>query len=247
MGFDDHLTVGWVITAVSLAALLALAHRWRDPPVETKPVAVSGTARPRRAVILGLASAALFILVPHAWPVAGTTPDRQMSLPEQLGTWRLSEAVADWRPKALRADQIVEGVYSDGEREVTVFIATAASLGAEVTGASFQILDDKTWWIPAQGPAELCDAIGCLAVERLTLDETKGPRIKDVAILRLVGGEPMVSATRMRLERAWQRLQGAQTEAVVIALSSETAGSLPDDLALDLFRRLRPIVVEQGR
>ncbi len=180
MDMTAHRGVGWWTVAVALAGLLALAYRFRD--LEPEPAVDRGlpgeaTARPLRATVLAGMAAAAAIALPLLWPVepANAPARTALALPAELGSWRLTGARPDWTPRAAKADGVAAGLYSDGRRELLVFVAQAWRARSEVSGPALDLFPDGTWWSPRSGERTICHEDGCWPSRTVLLDHGNGP------------------------------------------------------------------------
>lgn len=244
MPMSAHLTVGWVAIAVAIFGLVIAAHRFREDTDHAQLTAANardGKARPWRAGALGLLAALLMIAVPSFWPAAvpvgHRTPLRQ-ALPTELGAWRLSDRPGDWRPTAAHADKILHGVYSNGDRQVTVSVALAHSPRTEISGASLDIVPAGPWRIAEDRPDRLCRENACWPVRTITLEHGNEARIRHATVLMLANGRPVASPTRLRLRRAWGVLSGQPVEAAAIVMGVEAHDPLPAEAAGPFFALL---------
>ena len=131
----DHYIYGWVFFGVVMFILFWLGSLWSEsgvePQVLSPPRNDSGdkVPEPRRRLLNGVLSGMLIIAV---WPVwagwlrnhDGITIHSGINLPAAHGAWvRAAAPLTQWKPRYLNPTIEHRQTYTDGRREVGVYLA----------------------------------------------------------------------------------------------------------------------------
>jgi len=136
----DHIIYGWIFFAIVTVLLLGLGLTFRErhaAPPQPIPPSPAATGRSRR-----LAVPALIIAMAISGPVLATLTEDHgaplatpLALPAPGGDWRAAPAPSpEWAPHFAGADATARTTFTDGSREVDVYVAyyTHQRRGAEV-------------------------------------------------------------------------------------------------------------------
>ncbi len=148
----DHLLYGWVLFSIVTGLLILIGWSFREPPAAATPNDRPADPGSSLRAVVGVAVAALIIAVAlhqlagHALARSGATAP-VFAVPEPPLPWRLvDDEPADWRPAFQNPDGEARWRFTDGRRQVDVYLAYYARQreGAEVVGHANR-LENELW------------------------------------------------------------------------------------------------------
>ena len=171
----DHLTYGYVFTAVLLACLVGLAAICGSPrgagaegPENAFPMSAESWPRGRILVT------AIAVLLATALPALAARPAAGhcrvapiLSPPEIVAPWASVSPAGDWRPVAANPDaELLQG-YRRDRRAVDLYVGyyCAQRAGAEVVSQAHQLSGGGHWLVQAHGRDRLDLSGGEVAVQ----------------------------------------------------------------------------------
>jgi exosortase A len=161
LGFD-HLTYGYVFTALVLAGLVGLAAVLGSPrrvPSPRRPQIARG-ASPGWTVVAVAAGAVLATTLPAlaARPAAEPCPTTPVLKPPQSAApWAPAPAASDWRPAAANPDAELRQGYRGGDGIVDLYVGyyCAQRQGAEIVSQEHRLTGGEHWLVQARRHARL--------------------------------------------------------------------------------------------
>jgi EpsI family protein len=226
----DHLTYGYVFTAVLLAGLVGLAALLGSGRGVPEPACAAATDGRSRGRVLATAAAALSLTaLPALAARAGVDRcERQSLAPPEIGApWLPAKGAGAWRPAAASPDAEIWQGYRSGGRTVDLYVGyyCAQREGAEAVSQAHRLSGGRIWVVLAQGEDRLGDGASELPVRRLEVKD--GGQRRLVLVWYWVAGrftdEPLVA----KLLQTKAALLGGPDAAAVIVASAPYAGD-PD-------------------
>lgn len=211
----EHYRFGWVIFAVTIIVFFLIARRLPIAPPRPQSTHVD-TSMPRCwlfAIALALGALAFGPLWNLFVPVrAASLPSASEVLPRSVGSWRGPDDVPDtrWKPVFNGADQQRFGRYSDGARNVEVYVADYATQaqGRELVG-----YDNSVVGAVAETLSEARDPTGGPAID-VTVRERDGSH-SAIKYFYRVGGLRTARGTLAQLWYGVSSLVGAPRSSIV--------------------------------
>ena len=217
----DHLTYGYLFTALLLTALVALAAMLGTPRGLADDAPPPG-ARASRGRVLGTAAAALLAT---ALPALAARPGmdacrsvQRPAAPEIALPWTPFESPGRWQPAAASPDAEIRQRYRSGADTADLYVAwyCAQREGAEAVSQAHQL----GGVVLAQGRDRLGD--GAVPVRRLEIRVGEQPRL--AYLWYRVAGRFAADPLAAKLLQAKAALLGGPDAAAIIVVSA------PDDL-----------------
>lgn len=243
----DHLIYGWMFFAIVIAAVLALAWRFFDRPIDDPMVDRDRIAKSRflarlertsLSPIAALAGLALALGGAQAWARGAEALEApfqaQLFLPEVAGWQRVNyRPQVWWEPRARGAEHRLLGSYADAKgRKVDVFFAaySAQREGKEAGGFGEGALRPDSGWSwegagPALPPARSEWLRGEGRVERLAYTWYRS------------GNLTTGSNARLKLAVMRDQLLLRARPTMVLILSAENLTEAPAEAVIADFRR----------
>jgi exosortase A len=218
----DHLTYGYVFTAlllaglVGLAAMLGEARRFVDgaalPPVQVPRARIAATA----------AAALLVTTLPAlaARPGGNACAVKDVALPEIDAPWTLVQGDAAWRPGAANPDAEIRQRYRSGDLSVDLYVGwyCAQREGAEAVTQNHRLTGERAWTVRGRGQVRLGDGARDWPAQRLDL--RSGTRGRLAFVWYWVAGRFTANPLHAKLLQAKASLFGGPDAAAVVVASS---------------------------
>lgn len=122
----DHIVYGWGFFAAVQFLLIWIGIRFRDEPAAPPPAPPPGRLR-RPFAAAGLAVALLTLSGPAVSGMldlrADSAPRTALRVPSSVGGWTVTTPTTAWSPNFIGPDATVLHSFTDGERQVDLFIA----------------------------------------------------------------------------------------------------------------------------
>lgn len=248
----DHNMVGWVLFAVGLVPLLAIARRLEgvQPPPAAPAGATPGGSIARPATIAG---AFLATLLAAGWPEAvwrsvgergASPPPAELVAPPGQHGWSGPGAPdADWTPAFPSADAQVLQAYENGDVQVTMFHALYAAQGEgrEVINYFNRIEGREGWTLAGEDrlrDPELGEWRRCMLAKR-------DGRQRVVLYRYTIAGRPTASRLEAKLRQGLDGFAGNRS-ASILAASAPCRGPC-EKAGEDVVRFLRDVGHEVSR
>ena len=215
----DHLTYGYVFTALLLAALVALAAMLGTPrSLAAERAGPPPTARAPRAQILAVAAAAVLATALPALaarPAADACSVRELLPPEIDPAWTSLASAGAWRPAAANPDGEIRQSYRSeaGTTELYVGWYCAQREGAEAVSQAHRL--------PGVVLAQGQDRVGHdprIPVRRLQLRD--GGETRVAYLWYWVGGRYVADPLAAKMLQAKAALLGGPKAAAVVIMSA---------------------------
>ena len=223
LGFD-HLTYGYVFTALLLVCMVALAALLGSPRRTAPPFRppVARTAAPGWTLAIA-GGAVLVTALPAlaARPGAEPCPTAPVLEPPRIAApWRRVSAAGDWRPAAANPDAELWQGYrgSNGTVDLYVGYYCAQRQGAEIVSQAHRLSGAGHWLVQAQGRDRLHAGRSELPVH-LTEVRFAGQR-RLVMTWYWVGGRFSADPLTAKLLQAKAALLGGPAAAAVVVVST---------------------------
>jgi EpsI family protein len=241
----DHLTYGYVFTALLLACLVGLAAMLGPRPGVAEPARAAATDGGSRGRVLATAAAALLAA---ALPALAARPggdrcDLQgVAPPEIAAPWLPAEGASAWRPAAANPDAEIRQGYRSGGRTVDLYVGyyCAQREGAEAVSQAHRLSGAPTSTVLAQGEDRLGAGASELPVRRLEVKDGGQKRL--VLVWYWVGGrftaDPLVAKL---LQAKAALLGGPQAAAVIVASAPYAGGPDPGPTIERAFEAMAPL------
>jgi exosortase A len=218
----DHLTYGYVFTALLLAGLVGLAamlgkpHRFVQGP-RPAPAKVPG-ARVVATVAAALLATALPALA--ALPDEDGCPVRAVAGPGIGAPWTPVVGDAGWRPAAASPDAEIRQRYRSGDLSVDLYVGwyCAQREGAEAVSQNHRLTGGDAWTVQGRGQDRLGDGARDWPAQRLDLRSGTGGRL--VFVWYWVAGRFTANPLHAKLLQAKAALFGGSDAAAVVVASS---------------------------
>lgn len=153
---NDHYTEGWLFFAAIVFITMWIGLRFRDPVREIPRAAAAPPPSAHRhqwrafAVMAALSAFAVGFYPAYATYRLTEAPlafEGRVAFPASVGAWRAVPDSGGWRPKFNRAHAQDTQRYSDGRRNLDLYIAYYADQrqGRELVAHDNRVDDGKTW------------------------------------------------------------------------------------------------------
>jgi exosortase A len=250
----DHLTYGYVFTALLLACLVGLAAMLGSRRGAVGPAPVSATAGGSRGKILATAAAAVLATALPALaarPAAEECNVQGIAAPEIAAPWMPVEGAGEWRPAAANPDAEIWQGYRSGDRTVDLYVGyyCAQREGAEAVSQAHRLSGVRPWVVLAQGQNRLGDGASGLPVRRLEVRADRQRRL--VLVWYWIGGRFTADPLAAKLLQAKAALLDGPAAAAVIVASAPYDAE-PQDAhttlgqALVAIEPLDPFLIQLG-
>lgn len=223
LGFD-HLTYGYVFTALLLACIVGLAAALGSPRRVARPrqpqVPRSASSGWTMAVAAGAVLAAALPAL-AARPGAERCPTAPMLEPPQIALpWAPAPAASDWRPAAANPDAELRQGYRGGDGPVDLYVGyyCAQRQGAEIVSQAHRLAGGEHWLVQARRHARLGTLRGELPVQ-VTEARFAGQR-RLVVAWYWVDGRFTADPLAAKLLQAKAALLGGPAAAAVVVASA---------------------------
>jgi EpsI family protein len=240
----DHVIYGWVFFSLVTAMLIGLALGWREPEVPPAPPALnSGSLHgaPVRVIRLLWWMAAVVLIVVSASSAAdflwSRTPlnqpaANQWSAPE--GWLATVDSDHDWAPNFEDLQSETSQTFTEGSREVFLFVATypVKRGGVELVNASNAVGAYGEWDLLRSGYRNIVMEGRRVAVAEYFVAHGSERRV--VWVWYLTGGQLTASPYKIKLVQAESRLLGRPQSVSLFAVSARLnsqASQAVDDLS----------------
>jgi exosortase A len=228
----DHLTYGYVFTAVLLACLVGLAAMLGSPGraaavgPDRAPslIAVSGT---RARILITATAVVLATALPAlaARPAADHCPAAPiLDPPEIVPPWVPAGPARDWRPVAANPDAELRQGYRRDHSAVDLYVGyyCAQRQGAEVVSQAHQLTGGGHWRLQTQGRERLDAGAGEVALQSTEVRFAGQRRL--VLVWYWVAGRFTADPLAAKLLQAKAALLGGPPSAAVIVVSTRYDG-----------------------
>jgi exosortase A len=223
LGFD-HLTYGYLFTALLLACLVGLAALLGSPPrvaAPLRPLVAHNGSSVRILAIAVMALLATTLPALAARPAAEPCPIAPVLNPPKIAApWVLASASRDWRPAVVNPDAELWQSYRRGRRTVDLYVGyyCAQRQGAEVVSQTHRLSGGGRWLVQAKGRDRL-DAGGSQLPVQVTDVRFAGQR-RLVVVWYWVGNRFTEDPLTAKLLQAKAALLGGPASAAVIVAST---------------------------
>jgi len=231
----DHLTYGYVFTALLLAGLVALAAMLGKPRRFVDGAAPPPAKVPRARIVATAAAALLATALPAlaARPGGDACAVRAVAAPGIEAPWTPVVGDAGWRPAAASPDAEIRQRYRSGDLSVDLYVGwyCAQREGAEAVSQSHRLTGDRAWTVQGRGQDRLGDGARDWPAQRFDL--RSGTQGRLVFVWYWVDGRFTANPLDAKLLQAKAALFGGpDAAAVVVASSPYGDGSMGDQTAL---------------
>jgi exosortase A len=224
----DHLTYGYVFTAVLLACLVGLAAMLGSPrpAAAVRPdtaLSLTAASGARGRILITASAVVLATALPAlaARPAADHCPVAPiLSPPEIEASWAPVSPARDWRPVAANPDAELRQGYRRDPRAVDLYVGyyCAQRAGAEAISQAHQLTGGEHWLVQAQGRDRLGAGAGELAVQTTQVRFAGQRRL--VLVWYWVAGEFTADPLSAKLLQAKAALLGGPVSAAVLVAST---------------------------
>jgi exosortase A len=229
LGFD-HLTYGYLFTALLLGCMVALAAVLGSPrrPRRLRP---PRARKPSPACTLGVAGGAVLLTALPALaarPGAERCPTAPVLEPPRIAApWMPVGMAADWRPAAANPDAELRHAYRRADGTVDLYVAyyCVQRQGAEIVSQAHRLTGGGHWLVQARGHDRL-HAGGSELPVQLTEVRFAGQR-RLVMAWYWVGGGFTADPLTAKLLQAQAALLGGPTAAAVVVASTAYRSDAP--------------------
>jgi exosortase A len=222
LGFD-HLTYGYLFTALLLGCMVALAALVGSPR-RAAPSFRPPVARNAPGWTLALAGGAVLVT---ALPALAARPSVEpcstapvLAAPRLPAPWTRVSAAGDWRPAAANPDAELWQGYRDSDRRIDLYVGyyCAQREGAEIVSQAHRLTGAGHWLVQAQGRDRLHTGRSELPVQ-VTEVRFAGQR-RLVMAWYWVGGRFSADPLTAKLLQAKSALLGGPAAAAVVLVST---------------------------
>ncbi len=237
----DHITYGLVFLSLVLFCLLGIGYSFREPRRasadkasaddlsakgrdDTMPVRAGSPYR-----LCGAAAGVVAIVAAsaaYATQIEGRGADTRVApTPPTIGDWQTTApAHADWRPMFPNTSQDLMWGYSDGTRQVDLYVAYFARQrqDAEVVNWMNNLAGEEVWQRAGSGTTTVT-----LEGQEVSADYVRivaGDRERFVWYWYRVDGHTTGNAYLAKVLEVKAKLLGGEQAAAVIALAADSAG-----------------------
>ena len=261
----DHVIYGWVFFSLVTAMLIALALGWREPEIpqaQTAQTAIDPPLAPISATRLLWCMAVAILIVASASSTADflwsrTPPNQQVARlwSGPAGWLATADPDHDWAPKFETIESETSETFTNGSREVSLYIASypMKRRGVELVNAA-NVVAPGEWYLLTGNYREATIASESVRVAQYLLAHGGGQR-RIVWMWYLTGDKLTASPWGIKAAQAEYRLFGRPQNVALFAVSarfnsepSQAINDLSDFLRGMSFPGLagRPIVRDVG-
>jgi exosortase A len=231
LGFD-HLTYGYLFTALLLGCMVGLAAVLGSPPRGTWPLPPPLARKPSPAWTLAVAGGAVLLT---ALPALAARPGAEpcpmapvLEAPQIAAPWAPVGTAGDWRPAAANPDAELWQSYRGGGGTVDLYVGyyCAQRQGAEIVSEAHRLSGGEHWLVQARRQDRL-PANGVELPVQLTEIRFAGQRRLVVAwywVDRRFTADPLTA----KLLQAKAALLGGPAAAAVVVASTPYRSDAPD-------------------
>ena len=246
LGFD-HLTYGYVFTALLLGCMVMLAALLGSPrrtAPSLQPPLAHNAAPGRTLAIAGGAVLAAALPALAARPGDAPCPRAPVLEPPQIAApWKPVNAAGDWRPAAANPDaELWQGYGADsGTVDLYVGYYCAQRQGAEIVSQAHRITGGERWLVQARGRGRLHAGRSELQAQ-VTEVRFAGQR-RLVMAWYWVGGRFSAEPLTAKLLQAQAALLGGPAAAAIVVASTPYRSDTPKAQAIldDALAALAPL------
>jgi exosortase A len=230
LGFD-HLTYGYLFTALLLGCMVGLAALLGSPRRGAWPLRPPLARKPSPAWTLGVAGGAVLLTaLPALAARPGTEPcpiAPALEHPRIAEPWRSVSPAGDWRPAAANPDAELWRSYRGGGGTVDLYVGyyCAQRQVAEIVSQAHRLNGGGHWLVQARGHDRL-DAGGSELPVQLTEVRFAGQR-RLVAAWYWVDGRFTADPLTAKLLQAKAALLGGPAAAAVVVASTPYRSDTP--------------------
>ena len=223
LGFD-HLTYGYVFTALLLACIVGLAAAFGSPRRGGSPRQPQVARSPSPGWTMAVAAGAVLATALPALaarPGAERCPTAPMLEPPQIAApWAPAPAARDWRPAAANPDAELRQGYRGGDGPVDLYVGyyCAQRQGAEIVSQAHHLTGGEHWLVQARRDDRLHTSTSELPVQ-ITEARFAGQR-RLVMAWYWVDGRFTADPLAAKLLQAKAALLGGPAAAAVVVAST---------------------------
>jgi exosortase A len=230
----DHVIYGWMFFSIILVALVALGHLFSDRHkleeeqgwipesshgFNARMTRIGLTAGLCALVILPGPLVAAFLSAPELLPLPKSPP--RVSPP-----WRLSNTQSEWKPVLVRPTRAFSDAFVLGGTKLDRYVAVYAgnSRTSNLVRSASREADEKVWTFDSASSGEL--NIGRRRIPVRISTWLRGSERRKVWSFYVVGGEPVASSVRARMDQLLADLTGKRCLGGYVALSMDVPSEM---------------------